>query len=333
MPTMTVYVAPRGTPLLAGGTSAVGHMYYTLTDGNGTTYSYGFAPAAHGEAFGPGRVYTNDSTNYQGFAYQREIPISESQFQSVLAWSEVTKLTGSYGNYAGIGNNCITYTYDAMKAAGFNPTFTPFYHDWWPTWNADNVDEIFYDYMRRPEFNKEGRRGPVVQSEVNRDYTAARGWTLPRDPLVLDLDGDGIETVGINPLAPVLFDHDADGVKTGTGWIQSDDGLLVIDINGNGAIDSGRELFGDNTILTRASDLRVGQMAANGFDALRDLDANADGKIDSADTVYSQLRVWQDINQDAVSQATELQTLAALGIQSVNVTGTASNSEVFRGSA
>jgi hypothetical protein len=72
----------------------------------------------------------------------------------------------------------------------------------------------------------------VVDPICNRDYTAARGWTFPRDPLVLDLDGDGIETLGIDPLAPILFDHDADGVKTGTGWIQSDDGLLVIDVNG-----------------------------------------------------------------------------------------------------
>ena len=83
---MTIYIAPRGTPLADGGISQVGHMYYTLTDSNGITYTYGFAPAVHGEAFGAGRVYTNDSTNYQGYQYKRDIPISESQFQSVLAW-------------------------------------------------------------------------------------------------------------------------------------------------------------------------------------------------------------------------------------------------------
>jgi Ca2+-binding RTX toxin-like protein len=325
---MTVYVAPRGTPLLAGGTSAVGHMYYTLTDGNSTTYSYGFAPTVHGEAFGSGTVYTNDSTNYQGFAYQREIPISESQFQNVLAWSEITKLTGSYGDYAGIGNNCITYTYDAMKVAGFNPTFTPFYHDWWPTWNGDNVDEIFYDYMRRPEFNKEGRLGPVVQPEVNTLFTAARGWMPPPgDPLVLDLDGDGIETVGINPAAPILFDHNADGIKTGTGWIKSDDGLLVLDINGNGVIDTGRELFGDNTLLPG------GQTALNGYQALAQHDSNQDGQINTADAIYSQLRIWRDLNQDGTSQAGELTSLASLGIASIGVAGSASNTNLGNGNS
>ncbi len=38
---------------------------------------------------------------------------------------------------------------------------------------------------------------------------------------------------------------------------------MVRDLNGNGTIDSGRELFGDNTILTRGPN--AGQLAANGF--------------------------------------------------------------------
>ncbi|MDD0943608.1 calcium-binding protein [Xylella fastidiosa subsp. multiplex] len=61
----------------------------------------------------------------------------------------------------------------------------------------------------------------------------------PRDPLALDLDGDGIETTGSDGRV-ILFDHDADGVKTGTGWLKPDDGWLVLDRNGNGTIDSGR---------------------------------------------------------------------------------------------
>ncbi len=74
-----------------------------------------------------------------------------------------------------------------------------------------------------------------------------------RDPLAIDLDGDGIETIGIptDGTLPVLFDHDADGVKAGTGWLMPDDGWLVRDINGNGIIDSGRELFGADTQITK----------------------------------------------------------------------------------
>jgi len=105
---------------------------------------------------------------------------------------------------------------------------------------------------------------------------------------VLDLDGDGIETTSTRDGTVILFDHDADGVKTGTGWVKPDDGWLVRDRNGNGTIDSGRELFGVDTLKNN------GQLATDGFDALRDLDTNRDGRIDSADSVFATLRIWRD---------------------------------------
>ena len=135
-----------------------------------------------------------------------------------------------------------------------------------------------------------------IDATTNTTYTSARTWVAPRvDPLILDLDGDGIETVGIRPGAAVLFDHDGDGTRTGSGWVKADDGILVLDLDGNGLIDSGRELFGDQTLVQ--SGPNAGQRAANGFAALAQYDANADGRIDSADALYSQLQVWQDLNQ------------------------------------
>ncbi|MCL2789612.1 MAG: hypothetical protein FWD79_03120 [Desulfobulbus sp.] len=45
MPTVTINIAPAGTPLANGTTSSVGHMWYTLADDNGNiTASWGFAP-------------------------------------------------------------------------------------------------------------------------------------------------------------------------------------------------------------------------------------------------------------------------------------------------
>lgn len=71
---------------------------------------------------------------------------------------------------------------------------------------------------------------------------AAIAGTAPprRDPLTLDLDGDGIETTSSRDGTIILFDHDGDGIKTATGWIKPDDGWLVLDRNGNGSIDFGR---------------------------------------------------------------------------------------------
>jgi hypothetical protein len=123
------------------------------------------------------------------------------------------------------------------------------------------------------------------------------------DPITLDLDGDGIETVGLS--AGVLFDHNGDGIQTGTGWVGKDDGLLVLDKNNNGTIDNGAELFGDNTLL------KNGQKAKDGFAAISDLDLNQDGKLNSSDAAFANLRVWQDANQDGFSQTAKLVNLCA----------------------
>jgi hypothetical protein len=159
---------------------------------------------------------------------------------------------------------------------------------------------------------------------VNTATTLALNWVAPRrDPLVLDLDGNGISTSAINPLAPILFDQDGDGTLTATGWIGAGEAIVVRDLNGNGTIDSGRELFGDATVLTQGP--RVGQLAANGFEALADLDSNLDGKFDATDAAFASVKLWKDANQNGISEAGELFTLNDLGVASVNVAGTASN--------
>ena len=136
------------------------------------------------------------------------------------------------------------------------------------------------------------------------------------DPLILDLDGDGLEITALTK--GILFDANADTIKTGTAWAGADDGILVRDINGNGLIDSGQELFGDETILAN------GRKAAHGFAALRELDTGSattpggtvvganDGIFDAKDAQYANLRIWRDLNQDDISQANGLKTVRGL---------------------
>ncbi len=168
---------------------------------------------------------------------------------------------------------------------------------------------------------------PRIPDRLDQCFRSATSWAPPRDPLTLDIDGDGIEAVGINASKPVYFDHNADGIKTATGWIKADDGLLVLDLNSNCQIDSGRELFGDNTLLPN------GEAAAHGYEALAQHDSNADGKIDSTDPIYAQLRIWQDTNQDGISQAEELKTLLEAGIASISVQGTATQINLGNGNS
>jgi hypothetical protein len=156
-----------------------------------------------------------------------------------------------------------------------------------------------------------------INSDVNGDFSSALNFIQRYDPLTLDLDGDGIETVSAN--TGIKFDFDGDGLKTGTGWVKGDDGFLVLDRNGNGTIDTGRELFGVDTVKSN------GQKASDGFDALRDLDGNADGVFDAKDAQFANVRVWQDANQDGVAQASELKTLADHNISAINLGSTATS--------
>lgn len=149
-------------------------------------------------------------------------------------------------------------------------------------------------------------------------FTTASSAAVPRrDPLILDLDRDGTETIGVE--AGAYFDHDANGFAEQTGWVSPDDGLLVRDINNDGIINNGRELFGDNTIL------KSGSLATDGLQALADLDSNGDKKIDTNDSAFSQLKVWKDANSDGISQLSELKTLSELNIKSLNTTYTTTN--------
>ena len=133
------------------------------------------------------------------------------------------------------------------------------------------------------------------------------------DPLTLDLDGDGIEAIASNGHKGVLFDHDKDGIRTATGWVGKDDGFLVYDRNGDGVVNDGSELFGDNTLL------KNGERATNGYQALADLDDNGDGKVDAADSAFAKLRVWRDLNQDGISQQGELLTLNEAKVKALNL--------------
>lgn len=132
-----------------------------------------------------------------------------------------------------------------------------------------------------------------------------------RSPLVVDLDGDGVETVTAE--GGVYFDHDANGFKENSGWVGQDDGILVRDINGNGTIDNGTELFGNNSVLSS------GEKAVNGFEALKDLDDNNDGIFDHNDKAWNEVKIWKDANGNGIVDEGELLTPEQAGIAGINL--------------
>lgn len=178
---------------------------------------------------------------------------------------------------------------------------------------TDKTMHFLQTMLRAFQLQQAKLDGNAVGIELNFDAflgTFARRNVF--DPLVLDLDGDGIETTAEAGASGVRFDFEGDGIKTPTGWVSADDGLLVLDRNNNGSIDNGSELFSDYTPLAD------GTVATNGVDALRSIDSSGDGLISADDAQFANLRVWRDLDQDGVSDSNELSALNQLGITAID---------------
>ncbi|MCK9237460.1 MAG: hypothetical protein M0Q29_08965 [Thiopseudomonas sp.] len=154
-------------------------------------------------------------------------------------------------------------------------------------------------------------------------FGKAKNWVFPRDPIILDLDGNGLQTVGLT--SNIYFDHNGDGILSKTGWVGEGDALLVWDRNANGLIDNGAELFGDFTPMPD------GTLAPNGFAALAALDANGDGILDASDPAFAELKLWVDSDQNGVTGEGELMSLADAGIASLNLGNTLKNQKQSNG--
>jgi Ca2+-binding RTX toxin-like protein len=155
---------------------------------------------------------------------------------------------------------------------------------------------------------------------------ALLGWKAPArtDPLVLDLNGNGIE-LSAQAGSGVSFDIHGNGFAAGVGWGRDGDGILVRDLDGNGKIDDVGEMFGNDSTsgfsqLAALDGNHDGKVSAldNGL-----ADFNGDGTVDATDTIDA-LKVWVDANEDGKTDAGELKSLAELNIVSISTGSTAS---------
>ncbi|MFN3718632.1 MAG: DUF5801 repeats-in-toxin domain-containing protein [Rhizobium rhizophilum] len=143
----------------------------------------------------------------------------------------------------------------------------------------------------------------------NKNFTRpSGGWVAAADPIILDLDKNGF---AFSPIGDgVTFDINADGKADQIAWT-SDDGILAYDVDGNGLIDNGSEIF--------TPDFNGGKFAS-GVAALASLDTNGDGKIDANDDAFSKLQIWVDADNDGVSDEGELSNLFDNGVTSISLT-------------
>lgn len=140
--------------------------------------------------------------------------------------------------------------------------------------------------------------------EFSGKISVQQGEVQESDPLAFDLDGDGLELTSYKNGA--RFDLKGDGQAVTTGFVTGGDAFLAIDRNGNGIVDNGKELFGEQN------------GAANGYAELAKLDSNNDGVISALDKDFSKLLLFKD-NGDGKTDAGELISLAQAGISEIRL--------------
>lgn len=119
------------------------------------------------------------------------------------------------------------------------------------------------------------------REEVDNSFRA--GDAVRKDPLVINFNGNAAQLTDQR----FLFDLNADGSKEELAMLGAGSGYLALDLNGNGTIDSGAELFGPAT--------------GSGFAELAAYDQDSNGWIDESDAAYSKLRVWTPAADNAGS--------------------------------
>ncbi|WP_281407021.1 DUF5801 repeats-in-toxin domain-containing protein [Mesorhizobium sp. B2-1-3] len=137
------------------------------------------------------------------------------------------------------------------------------------------------------------------------------------DPIILDLNHNGFAFSDLSQ--GVQFDIDGDGAKDQIAWNTSNDGMLAVDLNHDGKIDDGTELFTPSF---------GGGKFASGAAALASLDGNHDGVIDHNDAAFDSLLIWKDANTNGASDAGELSHLADNGIVSISTAASPAVGEI-----
>lgn len=345
MPAITIHITPGNTAHTADRAPRFGHMWFELNDGStnlNNVASFGWealAPTVNADSNAAdiadprGHVVRTASADRQARSYSSSLTISQVQYEKMKSFAADPLRHGFAPGWDTMSNSDIDYTWRTLQEGGLNPpdlegkvwpldTITlssraaePHIASWR---NPDNV--AFVQALFEQSKNLLTANWKIAQQVRQQNQQPWNGQSALYDQLIaplhhgalaFDLDGDGLETR--NDFTRVYFDNDSNGIKTATSWILPDDGLLVMDRNGNGVIDNGSELFGTGTALSD------GSLARNGFEALAPQDSNGDGIINRNDANWSMLNIWRDDNQDGISQSDELSSLAQRNIASINL--------------
>ena len=183
--------------------------------------------------------------------------------------------------------------YDYIQQQNFNAGYQSVHYQT-PHFSGGNWAKKYYDNGYGYEYN---RPGSGFTLEIRRTF-----------PIAISLDGE----ISLVPYekSPVFFDIDDDGYYENIAWVGSKDTILVYDYDQNGVVSSAKEI-----IFTKWD-----ETAKTDFEAFKNkFDTNKDNKFNKEDSEFNKFYVWQDLNQDGVSQPEELSSLETKGIISIDL--------------
>jgi len=159
----------------------------------------------------------------------------------------------------------------------------------------------------------DGRAWIRARLDTSYTYTGTDSFSFTRGstqlPIAIDLDNDGLEYISMSN-SSVWLDGNNDGIADRTSWVAADDGLLYFDQNKDGTVNG-------------FSELNLSQFHTDAVTDLEGLalyfDDNQDGVFDVNDSLWNQFGIWQDLNQNGISEENEMFAMDELGVRSIHL--------------
>jgi Ca2+-binding RTX toxin-like protein len=327
----TFYVAENAP---GGGQTQIGHVNASDPDA-GASLTYSFLPGygdSHFSVSSNGNIYLQQPLDYEGQGtYTVAVQATDQFGLSTYNWQTINVTNVNETPYI-IGTQLVyqewIYNSDYPQSSYWDYTLAILLGDpdgdsvaLYSGWNRDfpmnGGGNTYYAYWQYWPYQDNPSQWPIqiplramdsgglyVDAALNMNWNGSGTIT----PIVLDLDGSGVDLVSPNR-SSAWFDVDGDGYRDQTGWAGPNDGILALDLDGDGVITRGDEISFSRYVAGAVSDL----------EGLKAFDTNNDGLLDAGDDRFGDFRVWQDANQDGISQAGELKSLSERSIASINL--------------